>query len=246
MIGVTESVAICVIVFFAATVRSTIGFGAALISMPLLSFVIPVQTAAPFVALVMLLNSVGVLVRERRHISLRAVLPLVLPAIVSVPLGVWLLRTGNERIVKGVLAVVVITFSVWSLRREHRQLLSNDRWAPLAGFVAGFLGGAYNVSGPPIVMYGALRHWYPEQFRGMLQSFFIVSGVWIVTVHFYHGLITRDVLVCFTMSMPSIFLGWIAGTLLARRIPVERFRIIVQVLLLTLSVLLLWNVIRMQ
>jgi uncharacterized membrane protein YfcA len=246
LIGYHETIAVCGIVFFAATVRSTFGFGGALISMPLLSFVLPVRTVAPLVALVMLMNGLGILVRERRHISLRGTLRLVIPAFVSIPLGVWLLRIGNDRAIRGLLGIVILIFSVWSLRREHRQVLSDERWAPLTGLIAGFLGGAYNIAGPPVVMYGSMRHWQPERFRGMLQSFFTVTGVWIITVHAFQGLITREVLICFAVSLPSIFLAWFAGCFLSRRIPAQRFKVIVHCMLLTISVLLLWHALIMH
>ena len=53
----TEIALVVLIVFAATLARSTFGFGEALLSMPLLSFVVGVKTAAPLVAIVALFTS---------------------------------------------------------------------------------------------------------------------------------------------------------------------------------------------
>ena len=116
---IAETATICGIVFVAALVRSTLGFGEALIAMPLLALVIPLQAAAPLVALVSVCNGVAILIREWQHVNFKAAVRLTVPAVVSVPLGVWLLRSGDDRIAKGLLAFVILVFSSWSLVRPE-------------------------------------------------------------------------------------------------------------------------------
>jgi hypothetical protein len=53
-----------------------------------------------------------------------------------------LLKSVPEVAVKGLLAVVIIAFSAWSLRKSPLEL-RDDRMAGLFGFAAGVLGGAY-------------------------------------------------------------------------------------------------------
>ena len=47
----------------------------------------------------------------------------------------------------------------------------------LFGFGAGVLGGAYGMNGPPLVAYGALRHWSPKRFRATLQGYFLPASL---------------------------------------------------------------------
>lgn len=238
-----ETASICGIVFLAALVRSTLGFGEALVAMPLLAFVVPVRTAAPLLALVSILNGIAILVREWRHVSFRATLGLTLPALVAVPLGVWLLRSGEDRFARGLLAVVILAYAAWSLRVPTRSVvLQTDRFAPVAGLLAGFLGGAYNASGPPIVVYGTLRRWPPERFRATLQSYFIVGSLWIGLMHFLAGLTTSVVLTTFLFCVPVVLLANLAGHYLGRRLPPERFLFAVHVALLVLGAVLLASV----
>ena len=67
--------------------------------------------------------------------------------------------------VKVVLGTVIIAFAMYRMRGRDGVELKDDRLAWMFGFGAGVLGGAYGMNGPPLVAYGALRRWSPEQFR---------------------------------------------------------------------------------
>jgi len=244
LIVTTESVALWAIVFFAVTVKATFGFGEALIAMPLLTWFLPIEQTAPVVAMVSVVTGNTILIREWKHIHFRGALQMILPAMISIPIGVWLLRTTDDQIVKIFLALLIVGFAIWSLKREHKQVLSNDQWAPLAGFLAGLLGGAYNTAGPPVVIYGAMRHWSPEKFRGQLQSFFSVCTAWVVTMHYSQGLINERVLFTFLSAIPGLLAGLFVGHLISQRIPVQRFREVIYYLLIIIGLMLLANVLR--
>jgi uncharacterized membrane protein YfcA len=241
---VDQIIAISGVMFFAVTVKATFGFGEALIAMPLLTWFLPIEQTAPVVAMVSVVTGNTILIREWKHIHFRGALQMILPAMISIPIGVWLLRTTDDQIVKIFLALLIVGFAIWSLKREHKQVLSNDQWAPLAGFLAGLLGGAYNTAGPPVVIYGAMRHWSPEKFRGQLQSFFSVCTAWVVTMHYSQGLINERVLFTFLSAIPGLLAGLFVGHLISQRIPVQRFREVIYYLLIIIGLMLLANVLR--
>lgn len=107
------------------------------------------------------------------------------------------------------------------------------------GLVAGLLGGAYNTSGPPLILYGDARGWEPAEFRGNLQSLFLLNDALVITGHLVAGNVTPVVLYGYLLALPGLGLGFLLGGRLARRLPPERFRLLVQVLLLVLGVRLL-------
>ena len=230
---------ICLIIYVGATVRWAIGFGEALIAMPLLGLIIPLSYAAPLVAMISFLNGIGILIHEWRHIQFHTALGLILPALLTVPLGVWLLHNSDDGLIKGLLAILILLYGVFSLRHPERLHLKSDRWAPVAGLIAGFLAGAYNTSGPPIVMYGTLRHWPPERFRAMLQSFFSFSSIWVLAMHFAERQLTIDVAQTFVFCLPSIALARWTGLTISKKIPAQRFRTVVHCALLVLGTALL-------
>ncbi|HEV3257266.1 MAG TPA: sulfite exporter TauE/SafE family protein, partial [Gemmataceae bacterium] len=122
-----------------------------------------------------------------------------------------LLTTVAERIVKAMLAVVIIAFSGYSLVSRWQFELKNDRLAWLFGFGAGVLGGAYGMNGPPLVIYGALRRWSPQHFRATLQGYFLPASVVGMCGYWLAGLwvpaVTRYYLMSLPLALAAIFLG---------------------------------------
>jgi len=97
-----------VAVFFGATLlRSALGFGEALIAVPLLAFVLPVKVAAPVAVLISITVAAVVVAQDWRHVHLRSAVHLVLSTLAGIPLGLLLLRSVSEPVVKGVLGVLV-------------------------------------------------------------------------------------------------------------------------------------------
>ena len=118
-----DVVLVCGIIFVGSLVRSTLGFGEALIAMPLLAFVVPPQIAAPLVAVVSSFNAVLILSREWRQISFQETGRLTIAALMGIPIGIWLLSAGSEAAIKMLLAVVVICFASWSLSNTALRVL---------------------------------------------------------------------------------------------------------------------------
>jgi len=215
--------AVISIVLCATLVRATFGFGDALISMPLLSLLIDVRLAAPLVALVSATTSVLIIEREWRNVELSAVRPLVLAAVVGVPIGVLYLKGADEGVVKGLLSAIVICFSLYGLFASGSFSLTSDRWAWVFGFCAGVLGGAYNTYGPPLAIYGTLRKWQPSQFRANIQSCFLAAGVVVLCSHAYSGLWVASVLRNYIAALPVVIIANLVGRRVAGRVQAGKF-----------------------
>ena len=156
------------VLFLATLIRSAFGFGEALVAVPLLALVIPVEVAAPVAVLVSVTVAGLVLLQDWRHVHPGSAGRLILSTMFGIPFGLLMLTTVAEPVVKAVLAAVIIAFSAYCLAGRSRFELRDDRLAWLFGFGAGVLGGAYGMNGPPLVAYGALRRWSPERFRATL------------------------------------------------------------------------------
>src|ERR1700729_1732194 len=93
---------VAAVLFLATVIRSAFGFGEALIAVPLLSMVIPVEVAAPVSVLVSVTVALIVVLQDWRHIHLRSAGWLVLSTFFGIPLGLLLLKTVPEAAVKTV------------------------------------------------------------------------------------------------------------------------------------------------
>ena len=212
------------VVFFGATLlRSALGFGEALIAVPLLAFVLPVKVAAPIAVLISITVSAVVMLQDWRHVHVRSAVRLVLSTLIGIPLGLLLLRSVPEPIVKGVLGVLVAGFGVSAFRRRSSYELTDDRLAWLFGVCAGVLGGAYGMNGPPLVVYGSLRRWSPEHFRATLQGYFLPASVIGMIGYWAAGLWTPSVSHYYFLSLPTALLSIFLGRVINRRFDSRRF-----------------------
>jgi len=224
------------IMFLATFVQSSIGFGFALVSMPLLVGLLGIQISAPLVAILALVAEVFILIRYREALNLHVVMQLIIPSIIAIPLGVLALRYLDADIVTAALGVILVAYGLYALFSPHLPELAHRGWAYGFGFVAGILGGAYNTAGPPVIIFGNCRGWPPNEFKGNLQGFFLVNSLVVVAVHMFSGNYNSDVWENFLLAIPGLILGLIAGFLLSKRINAALFRKIVLVFLIILGI----------
>jgi uncharacterized protein len=227
------------VLFLATLIRSAFGFGEALVAVPLLALLMPVEVAAPVAVLVSITVALIVVVQDWKKVHVRSAGALVLSTMFGIPIGLIALRTVPEAIVKGVLAVVIIAFSARSLLSVQQGELKNDKFAWLFGFSAGVLGGAYGMNGPPLVIYGSLRKWPPQHFRATLQGYFLpasLAGLWGYRLA---GLWTPAVNRYYLLSLPLVVLATFLGRAINRRLAVDRFARYVHGGLVAIGILLL-------
>jgi uncharacterized membrane protein YfcA len=204
---------ISIVIFLATLVRSTFGFGESLVAVPLLALRIPLEIAVPVSVLVSITVAGVVVVQDWKKIHFRSAGWLVFYTLLGIPLGLLLLTSVNGQIVKVVLGVIIMAFSIYSLSGKKPAELKTDSraWLFGCGLFAGILGGAYGLNGPPLAVYGAMRRWSAQHFRATLQGYFLpasiigmvgywIKGLWVpVVTHYY--------LWSIPFMLPAIFLG---------------------------------------
>jgi uncharacterized membrane protein YfcA len=224
---------------FAAFTKSILGFGEALVAVPLLALALDVQTASPVSMLMAASVTLMMVFRYWRSIDLRAIWRLTAAAVIGIPLGIGVLKNLPEAWLTGALGALLIVIGLYYLLRPALPARPEHYWAYLLGFSAGVLGGAYNIAGPALVVYGTLRRWQPEQFRATLQGFFMVINIVILFGHASAGLWTPDVLQLFALSIPAIVLGFWVGHRLSPHIAPDAFARLVYIALIVSGVFLI-------
>lgn len=223
----------------ATVIRSAFGFGEALVAVPLLALLIPVEVAAPVAVLVSITVAGVVLLQDWRHVQVGGTLRLVLSTLGGIPLGLLLLTRVAEPLVKALLAVIIIAFSIYQMFGHSRYALENDRLAWVFGFWAGVLGGAYGMNGPPLVVYGALRRWTRERFRATLQGYFFPASLVGMAGYWVAGLWVPAVTHYYLVSLPVVLAASYLGRILNRRLNAGQFVLCIHVGLLIIGTILL-------
>ena len=205
--------AVLLISFFATLVRSSLGFGEALVAVPLLLFFLPAEVAVPLAVMLSVVIALVIVIQDHKKIHFDSAKWLILYALLGLPLGIYILTNADEGIMKIMLALLILLYSLYSLFSKKQQTLKKDsKWDLfLCGFLSGILGGAYGLNGPPLVIYGNLRRWTPTHFRATLQAYFLPVSLLSVIGFYYKGLVTTQLNTYFLYSLlstiPAIFIG---------------------------------------
>ena len=234
-----ELLAILMVVFFAIFTQSLTGFGSSLLSMPLLVPLLGIRIAAPLVALVTLISEAVLVVRYRASLNIRRVWRLAIASLLGIPLGVLALAWLDEQITTAVLGIVVLAYASYAIFGRRLPRLRWSGWGFGAGFLAGILGGAYNTSGPPVILYADSQRWPRDEFKGNLQGFFLISSLLVAAGHVWRQNLTPIVWNYLLLSLVPIILGLWAGLTLDKRLNAMAFRKLVLALLVVLGISLL-------
>ena len=223
----------------ASLVMGLAGFGIALVAMAFLPYFMPPATAIAVLTIYTVVFTIAIFVPVRRHLSLRGVTRLLVGTVLGTPLGIWILVACSastvNRVIGAVLAVVVLL--EWA--RGSPERLTGRWWGLGAGFVAGIMGGAVGMPGPPVVLYSTTQGWSPQTIKANLQVFFFVNQAVILAGYWRAGLLTRDVWrLSASFALPAAA-GALLGILLFNHVDHASFRRVVFAVLFVSGLVLL-------
>lgn len=234
---------IFIISFLATLMRSTFGFGEALVSVPLFSLFIPIDVAVPLAVMLSILVALVVVIQDHHQIHFNSAKWLIIFALLGIPIGILILIYGNEHWVKIGLGIIIILYSVYALIGKNSLVLEHDNkfWLFICGFLSGILGGAYGINGPPLVLYGNMRKWSAQHFRATLQAYFLPASFIGALGYAVKGLFTLTLLKYFLISLPAAIPAIYLGRYLNRKLKGDSFFKYVYYLLIGIGVLLIFN-----
>ena len=224
-------VAVAAIVGISAVVQLAAGFGFSLTAVPLLALVIDTKTASMLAAVLSLVNS-AVQAYEGRHVAVRhLVKDLCIPAFVGMPFGLWLFHSGSDRALRLFLGVSTIVLVGLLMRGvDLRGAPRSVTW--MAGGAAGVLSTSINTNGPPLVFLLQARGLPPDAFRATITATFTVTGIVGLAGRLAVGGMTTTVWHALAVAPIGLAIGTLAGLWVRKRLDAERFRRMVEVLLI--------------
>lgn len=237
----TITINILSVIFIATIFRSAFGFGESLIAVPLLALWLPLNVAVPLSVLVSVTIAGVVVVQDWRKIHFRSAGGLIFYTLIGIPLGIWLMQSADERIVKVILGLIIIIFSIYLLIGKRLSELKTNSfpWLFGCGFLAGILGGAYGLNGPPLVIYGAKKRWSAQHFRATLQGYFLIASMIGIIGYWLAGLLVPSVIRYYLFSIPVLLPAVLIGRMINHRLHGDKFFRYVYVVLLGIGIFLM-------
>jgi len=227
------------VIAVASFVMGLAGFGIALVAMAFLPYLMSTVDAIVLLTIYATVFSVVLLVQLRRDVVPRAILDLLIGSVAGTPLGVWGLAALPATVLNRLIGLMLVVAFVLELRGLYPKNLEGRRWGVGAGILAGVIGGAVGLPGPPVVLYAATQGWSARTLKANIQAFFVVNQGVILIGYWWAGLLTREVWrLTLLFALPAIA-GAVAGALLFERVDQRRFRQVVFALILLSGLVLL-------
>ncbi|MFO0869580.1 MAG: sulfite exporter TauE/SafE family protein [Pirellulales bacterium] len=233
MEGITTYLIVVAVFCFAAFLQGLTGFGFGMAAMALLPLCMDFHEAVVLVAVLGLSVNLYTLFMYRHSFSWQDGRVLLIGAIVGTPCGVAVVEWVDESLLIRALGALICLFTANDLFvSRHKRISVPAAWAFPLGFLSGLFGAAFNIGGPPAVMYAYSRPWSKEQVVAVLQVLFLVIGVLRVGLSFGAGLVKLNDVTLALVTLLPMFVAISAGRYLLQRVSQPRLRYVVFIALL--------------
>ena len=217
------------IVLLGASVQWVTGMGFALVAVPALVLLLGpgdgvalANCAAGVICLVGLTSA-------WERVRLKAMVPLILAAACTVPLGTWVSNRLPEPILLVSMGALVIVAVLLMLRGARVHSLTGLRGALGAGAAGGFMNAAAGLGGTPVSLYAVNAGWTIREFVPNGLFFGLIVNIFSVATNRLPHLTQGNWIAAAT----GLVLGALIGRALSGRVPERHARRLVLLLALT-------------
>ncbi len=215
-----------------------------LLSVPLLSLVMPAGQAAGLLLPIYIISDIYGLWLYRREFDKRNIAILVPAATIGIFFGWATARITNQDVVKLFVAVIGIAYCVDAITKAWRVVPSKPADIPRGlfwGAIAGFTSFVSHAGGPPFNMF-VLPQKLPKMiYAGTSTIVFTVVNLMKLPPYVALGQVNLGSLHNLAWLAPMSLLGAWAGYKLTKIVPEKLFFQLIEAALLILSIILLWE-----
>ena len=203
------------VVFFASVFLAITGFGFGLICNAALFIFFDPRQMVVLLTLPALLAVYASLVQVRQSVPWRSVSGYAMWALLGLPLGVAGLQYFPPRVLKGLMAVMLL-YTLWG--RRYLRALRFLQWAPLSGMLGGICAGVLGASGPAVLSWVYAQDKTYTVSRASTLAIFAILGTARVAAYWLRGMFDNAELVLLSLcAVPILGAGvWVGGKI-ARR-----------------------------
>ena len=168
------------IIALAGILRGFMGFGPALITIPVLAYIFSPKEALVIHIIMEIPSTIFLLPFALRHSNLKEMIPMFSSMTIAIPLGmlmIVLIDPQYMRMVISILVLILVGF-LWTGWKVKSKI--GLRTMILSGACGGFIQGSAGMGGPPIVSILLARGDPPDNSRG--NEMFLMAGIVVITI----------------------------------------------------------------
>jgi uncharacterized protein len=204
------------------TVLGATGFGAGVVSIPFLAYVLPLSFIVPFMCLVDIVATGFFSLRRRNQVNKAEILGLLPGMLVGMALGVWLLTAAPPRWLLGALGLFIFCYGAYNLALRQPTW----RWPAATrlpfGMAGGFFSAVFGSGGPLYAIFFAGRISDKDSLRATIATTITVAVSLRFAGFVGTGLILQPHLLGLALlCLPAVALGFWLGNRVHHRLPRE-------------------------
>lgn len=201
----------CGVIFVGALVRGFTGFGASLMWIGGLTFVMDPDEAVPIIFMLEVLVSAQLLPAVRHDVDWKVLRRLMVGVVIGMPMGIVLLLMLNPDPMRLVVSVVVAISAV-AIGAGMSIPVGEGPGATVAtGLVSGALNGAVATGGPPVIVFFLGSKASMTVCRASLIAFFGLLDIFGIAVVAVTGLLDLTAVARTAAFVPAMALGAAIG-----------------------------------
>ncbi len=212
-VSAAELAACLAIVALGAFVQGSVGFGLNLIVVPVIAVLVPGAVPGSVVLLSLPLT-VTMVIREHHHIDRHGVAWVMAGRLPGALIGTAVVVLVAHDVLTSIIGAAILAGVGLSLANFHLQVRAGT--AAGAGLVAGVMGTAAGIDGPPLAL--LYQHHRSEAIRATLAACFVLGTLMSATTLAIAGEIRSEQLVFTLELLPALLVGFAASTWGARHL----------------------------
>lgn len=238
-----DSYIILLFLFVIMIIESTIGFGGALMLLPIMAIFMNIQTAIVLMGFWGLATDSFKTVNFRRFLDKEYIIGIAISGLPGIIIGSFLISVVPVRWLKLFLGIFILSYSllkiISNLKNKDRSNIKSsqlaNRYLYLGGFSYGLLSGLIGAAGPINVALLERTGHERESFIANFAGSSIILSIVKILIYVANGLYPIDLTLLLILGIPIIFCSARIGKYLAPKIPKNIFKMIVFILLLIIS-----------
>lgn len=220
-----------------AEVAGTIaGFGSSTILLPLSLLVFDFQTALVLVALMHIFGNMSRIGFFRHGVDTRLLVSFGVPSVVGSVAGALLIPHVSQDLLKGLLGVFLVLYSVQALWKERLRFAPNVTNALIGGSLSGFMAGLIGTGGPLRAAFLTAYGLKKEKYIATAAAIALAVDLTRIPVYIQQGFLQPHYYVYILWLLVIALAGTWFGKYIVSRIAQRRFRQIVLASLLLMGI----------
>lgn len=238
---VLQLILIAAINFLSAFLQAVSGFGYAMVAMTLMPFVLPMRYCSAISAVTVVAIGVQMVIILRKSIDLKIVALPIISAFLTINLGIYLLMTFEDIILKVILSGLIffLTGFFFYCQKNRIELKKTTFNSVFFGLLTGVSTGMFNIVGPFFLVYYMNITNNTLAFKASMEFSFLMAGLYSSVMHIFYGNISTVTIPFILSSVFASLIAGIFGIKIFKRIDRRRISLMIYILLPLLALMLL-------